>query len=204
MLTVTINSSTNRRVQFRMRVTAQNEVTLDIPSRASITVIADILSKQTLFLTKARQYTRFTLPQQITPQSKLFVWGIELQAGTVLSFKKNKSIKRDAIYTTLTPLLEQFISERVSHFIPLMSIRKVGNISYKLVKSQWGSCSRNGNLSFNKRLVHYPKETIEYVVVHELAHIHQHNHSPSFWKIVKQYYPNYKEAKRELRLGRCG
>ena len=60
---------------------------------------------------------------------------------------------------------------------------------------RWGSCSSKGNINFSWRLLMAPKPVIDYVVVHELAHLIQMDHSPKFWRIVERILPNYKEYK---------
>jgi predicted metal-dependent hydrolase len=64
---------------------------------------------------------------------------------------------------------------------------------------RWGSCSSNGNINFSWRLVMAPRQVIDYVVVHELAHLIQMNHSKRFWKIVERILPLYKEYKLWLK-----
>ncbi|MRR31656.1 M48 family peptidase [bacterium] len=66
-------------------------------------------------------------------------------------------------------------------------------------RTRWGSCSTRGTLSFNWRLIMAPPEVLNYVVVHELSHLLQPNHSPAFWKVVAQYYPSFKEARLWLK-----
>lgn len=66
-------------------------------------------------------------------------------------------------------------------------------------RTRWGSCSTSGTLSFNWRLVMAPPEILSYVVIHELSHMREPNHSPAFWKVVAQYYPNYREARAWLK-----
>jgi hypothetical protein len=66
-------------------------------------------------------------------------------------------------------------------------------------KTRWGSCSSRGTLSFNWRLVMAPPAVQTYVVIHELAHLKQPNHSPAFWQVVRQHYPEYKQARAWLR-----
>lgn len=65
-------------------------------------------------------------------------------------------------------------------------------------KTRWGSCSPKDNLSFNWRLVLGPEHVLEYVVVHELAHLEERNHSDKFWKKVKEMYPEYKKSNQWL------
>ena len=66
-------------------------------------------------------------------------------------------------------------------------------------KTRWGSCSSNGNLNFNNRLLFVRKELVDYVVVHELAHRKEMNHSNAFWNVVEKYMPDYKERRKKLR-----
>lgn len=65
-------------------------------------------------------------------------------------------------------------------------------------RSQWGSCSSLKNLNFNVRLIFLPEHLIEYVVVHEICHLKEQNHSKSFWKLVEKAVENYKECNKEL------
>ena len=66
-------------------------------------------------------------------------------------------------------------------------------------RTRWGSCSSRGNLGFNYRIVKLPPELAHYIVVHELCHLKEFNHSPKFWALVAQTCPNYRQARRLLR-----
>ena len=74
----------------------------------------------------------------------------------------------------------------------------ITSIKVREYKARWGSCSTNGDISFNWRLIMAPPEIIEYVIIHELMHLKEHNHSPKYWKHVKAAYPNIDEAKKWL------
>lgn len=67
------------------------------------------------------------------------------------------------------------------------------DITFKYNKSNWGSCSHTGHLNFSTRLFLAPQVVVDYVIIHELAHLKEHNHSPSFWKVVRYALPNYEE-----------
>jgi predicted metal-dependent hydrolase len=64
--------------------------------------------------------------------------------------------------------------------------------------SRWGSCSSTGNLSFSWRLVLAPHDVLDYVVVHEVCHLVEHNHGPSFWRLVERRRPRYREPRAWL------
>ncbi|TXD96214.1 M48 family metallopeptidase [Psychrobacter frigidicola] len=67
-----------------------------------------------------------------------------------------------------------------------------------VMKKQWGSCSTKGSLILNPHLVKAPKECIDYVILHELCHIAEHNHSEQFWRLLTQVMPNWREVKVKL------
>lgn len=66
-------------------------------------------------------------------------------------------------------------------------------------RTRWGSCSRSGGIRLNWRLIHLPLRLIDYVIVHELAHLEEMNHSPRFWSVVGRLLPDYRAARDELR-----
>ena len=72
------------------------------------------------------------------------------------------------------------------------------SVKVREYSARWGSCSTNGDISFNWRLIMAPPHIIEYVIIHELMHIKEHNHSSRFWDLVKSQYPNIKDAKQWL------
>ena len=74
-----------------------------------------------------------------------------------------------------------------------------GRITIREQKTRWGSCSSKGNLNFNWKLVLLAPELLDYVVVHELAHRREMNHSKNFWKIVEAELPDYREQRRRLK-----
>jgi predicted metal-dependent hydrolase len=72
-------------------------------------------------------------------------------------------------------------------------------IRVKRMKTRWGSCGPRGDININWLLALAPEPVLEYVVVHELCHIRERNHSPAFWSLVAQHLPGYAEERRWLK-----
>ena len=70
--------------------------------------------------------------------------------------------------------------------------KKYNKVKIKDLKSSWGTCGENGNLSFSWRLILAPKHVMEYIVVHELCHLVELNHSKKFWRLVTDLFPQKK------------
>ena len=75
----------------------------------------------------------------------------------------------------------------------------VSAVRISSAKTRWGSCSAKNAISYSFRLLYAPKEVVEYVVYHELAHIRQRNHSKKFWAEVERYCPNWKDKRKWLK-----
>lgn len=91
-----------------------------------------------------------------------------------------------------------FICLRVMYFSQLMNL-EYSDIKFRKMKSRWGSCSSRKVLTFNTELIKIKKELIDYVVVHELAHIQHMNHSKKFHDLVDKYLPDSKFYRQELK-----
>ncbi|MBQ1862551.1 MAG: M48 family metallopeptidase [Clostridia bacterium] len=94
---------------------------------------------------------------------------------------------------------KKVIPERVAYYAPTIGV-KYGRISIRKQKTRWGSCSAKGNLSFNCLLMLAPCEVADSVVVHELCHIKEMNHSKKFYDEVLKVFPSYKEQRNWLKI----
>lgn len=93
------------------------------------------------------------------------------------------------------------IKDRLDHF-NLVYRFTFRNITIRNQATRWGSCSRRGNLSFNYRIYKLPSHLADYIIVHELCHLGEFNHSPRFWNLVATTIPNYRELRHELKIYR--
>lgn len=75
----------------------------------------------------------------------------------------------------------------------------LNKINIRNQKTRWGSCSKKGNINFNYKIAFLPARLADYIIVHELCHLGEFNHSSSFWNLVAQTAPDYLEIRRELK-----
>lgn len=122
--------------------------------------------------------------------------------------KKQELVKNAHVPENFTENEAKILKERIKNIIEpiLEKYSKAMGVSYEKLsinsaKTRFGSCSSRKTLNFSYRLALYPYEAIEYVCVHELAHLTEMNHSKKFWAIVEKYLPDYKERKKLLKRG---
>lgn len=125
---------------------------------------------------------------------------VESHAGWVLQKLKESEArqKKTADIPKLTPVgiqgllrkAESYIPGRVAHFAPLVGVT-YGKITFRIYKSKWGSCMADGRLQFNILLMLAPDDVIDSVIVHELCHRKQMNHSALFYREVLKVMPDY-------------
>ena len=92
----------------------------------------------------------------------------------------------------------EMVKERIEYFNDFYNY-KWNKISVKNQKTRWGSCSQRGNLNFNYKIALLPQKSSDYIIVHELCHLGEFNHSQKFWDLVAKTVPDYKETRRDLR-----
>ena len=113
----------------------------------------------------------------------------ERHGGSVLSAGEVKALAEKAAAV---------LPEKVQHFAEQMDI-SYGRITIRSQRTRWGSCSAKGNLNFNCLLMLMPEEVQDYVLIHELCHRREMNHSAAFWAEVEQYCPDYRIHRKWLK-----
>ena len=103
-----------------------------------------------------------------------------------------------AEYKRVKKQAHALVEERLAHFNQAYGFLWK-RISIRNQKSQWGSCSKSGTLSFNYKLAMIPPELADYVIVHELCHVKEMNHGRRFWDLVSKTVPDWRERRLKLR-----
>lgn len=163
----------NRRTRrIRLAVKSDGSVVLTLPHRASLEVAKSLLVNKRDWILAARE-------RMLREPVKL------LMQGGVKEYEKNKEAAR------------RLITERVRYFQNIYAVT-YQKLSIRNQKTRFGSCSSRGHLSFNYRLIFLPEHLRDYVIVHELCHLRELNHSRKFWALVAQTVPDYRVKKHEL------
>ncbi len=103
-----------------------------------------------------------------------------------------------ADYERLAETARSLAKQRLIYFNERYNL-KFNRVAIRDQRTRWGSCSRKGNLNFNYRIALLPAHLADYIIVHELCHLAELNHSPKFWKLVARVLPDYAARRRELR-----
>jgi len=115
--------------------------------------------------------------------------------------KAPKDVTQEELFWLIDRFYKQKAMEKINPLVDTWSttMRLVpSHVGYRKAKTRWGSCSARNRISFNYYLMKLPLSLVEYVIVHELAHIRHKNHSADFWGLVREYMDDYKE--RDLKI----
>jgi len=162
---------------FRMSVFYDGRIYISIPTRASF-------KEAEMFFWKKREWVgRMLLRNQREGQN-------EDRQERIFQDKK--------IYTKAKKEARKIIQKKIDYFNKWYGFN-YEKIFIRKQRTRWGSCSGKNNLSFNVRIIFLPSHLQDYIVVHELCHLKEKNHSSRFWKLVERVMPDYKERRRELK-----
>ena len=167
------------RKTFGLEVTADLKVRARVPKRASDRQIKEFAEERKVWIVE-----KYLLQMERAKKK---------QDRPAADYEKDPKLEK--LYREKA---REQIEKRAAHFAALMGV-DYGRIAIRGQKRRWGSCSGAGNLNFNWKLALMPPEILDYVVVHELAHRKEMNHSPRFWAEVEKILPDYKERRKWLK-----
>lgn len=166
------------RKTLALEITGETEVLVRAPYRMREDVIRAFLAEKQDWLA-----AHLTLARERKAQR-------DKSAAKRMSQKELEALAEKAVRT---------IPMRVAYYAPLVGVN-YGRITIRNQKTRWGSCSSKGNLNFNCLLMLAPERVLDYVVVHELCHRLEMNHSPRFWAEVERVFPDYRSQKEWLKV----
>ena len=167
----------SNRKTVAIQVNSDLSVTVRAPYSASEKDIEEILKKKEAWISRHIEKIKKTKER------------FEAEPTEKLTREKVIALAEEAL---------KVIPERVEYFAKVIGVT-YGKITVRNQKTRWGSCSSKGKLNFNCLLMLAPPEVLDYVVVHELCHRKQMNHSKAFWLEVEKVLPNYKEVRKWLK-----
>jgi len=187
--------------------------------RVSQKRIEQLLLKKASWINKSREKFRDKKGKALdfTQECTLYFLGEPHLLQLVLHERKRTKIHFDGdvftlFYSTFDTRIFQkhidtFYKEEAKAYIPKITDKwaktmdlSTNSISFRKTKRQWGSCSAKNDLSFNTMMMKLPLDVIQYIIVHELAHIRHKHHQKSFWGLVEAYLPEYKTQVKELKM----
>ena len=121
-------------------------------------------------------------------------FAITLRVGT-----ENPDLIQDSLLSWYKQHADLKLTEKVKRYAKIMGVA-YASVGLKTYKSRWGSCSTEGDITFNWKIIMAPNRIVDYVVIHELCHLIHHDHSPKFWREVERIMPNYAECKDWLKV----
>lgn len=123
---------------------------------------------------------------------------ILIQVPTGLDQQQESTLIGKLLSRVFSSYFHKDISDRVHYYNKTYFQERIETIRLKNTLSNWGSCSSDNNINLSSRLLFAPTDVLDYVIVHELAHLKEMNHSDRFWKLVRDIMPNYKEKEKWL------
>lgn len=124
--------------------------------------------------------------------------GAQFQDGVLTVPIKPGGEARQAVRAALVRMAVDAFHQRLEHYAPMVG-RRPGRVTIREQRTRWGSCSNLGNLNFNWKLIMAPPQALDYVVVHELCHLFELNHSRRFWDRVAAVMPDYADQVKWLK-----
>lgn len=175
----------NRNIKVEIKRSNRKTIAIEIKPDTSVLVRAPIFMKD-------QEIQQFVKEKEN--------WIIEHLQRVEERQKKAEKVKKLTMEDVrqLADLALKEIPKKVRYYANLMNVQ-YGRITIRNQKTRWGSCSGKGNLNFNCLLMLAPNEVVDYVVVHELCHLIEMNHSKAFWNQVEQVMPHYKVHKQWLK-----
>jgi predicted metal-dependent hydrolase len=218
-ITYRVKRSRKRRKTISLQIRNEAEVIISAPYFTPVTEIDRFVEEKQTWINKVIQKQEKELAQckskeYETGEHFLYLgksYPLEVfsepfeNAGVVfwnnvlyLNTQGDKDLRKHYFISWYKKKAHDFVCQRVDFFSRMLKLR-YESIKITSAESRWGSCSEDNNLTFSFRLIMAPTEVIDYVIVHELMHIREKNHSSKFWRRVGEVIPEYRVHRRWLK-----
>lgn len=201
-----------RAKRYVLRVQPDGTLRVTVPRGGSRREAQEFVEKNRRWIERERRRVREEhAPRQWTPGSRILLRGHAVAVGVepgpkghVIRYGERRVVVlalddiRTAVEHDLRELARAELVPRLYELAAKHGLA-VRAVSIRNQRSRWGSCARNGRIALNFRLVQMPPEVRDYVLLHELMHLRQQNHSRRFWRLVASVCPHFREAERWLR-----
>lgn len=181
--------SASETYQYHITRSRRKTIAIQIKEDAGVEVRAP-------YFVSDRQIHSFVISKQDWIEKKRCEVLARLETLPTLTPKQQEKVR--CTEKKLRKAAREYIPYRVEYFHKFTGGRYTA-VSIRNQKSRWGSCSSNGSLSFNYRLMMAPAKILDYVIVHELCHLTHLNHSKQFWSMVESILPDYRESVKWLK-----
>lgn len=191
-----------RRMTLRLS-RLDGQATLTVPQRISDRTISEFLSDKETWLRQQLEQTPDRIvpmvgvnvlykgaPHTLTKGQKIQVLDGQISVPEIATTTRLRAFFKLQARDTIVPLVDTYTTKLNRH---------CNRLTLRDTRSRWGSCSQDGNLMFSWRLIMAPPAVLEYVVVHEVSHLVELNHSAAYWDVVESLMPNYRAHKNWLR-----
>ena len=191
----------NKNIYFRFN--EQNELVVTVHPRISTKKVLKLMKENEKSLVK--MYLRSKSKQDREDETRIL--GLKYDVKINESYR-NITFDEGTIYVNsrstldkyISNLTKQIFSEEINKILAIMPNIPEFTLRVRKMKSRWGVCNYvKKTVTLNSELIKYERSIIDYVIVHEFSHFTYHDHSSSFWTLVRTYYPDYKKARKELR-----
>jgi len=207
----------SKRRSISLSIDKDASLEIRAPLKASLKSIKDFIKENRTWIEKKmserkifiKKYSHLALPSKVVGGEKILYEGkvygmkisdcMEIIISDIIFFPR-KFIPLTKQYLTIWLKHKAFkkISERANHFASIARLQ-FKSITITSAKGIWGSCNAKGALNVNWRLIMAPPEILDYIIVHELIHLVEKNHSKTYWDKVKNVLPDYKEHEKWLK-----
>ncbi|WP_238883632.1 M48 family metallopeptidase [Clostridium sp. YIM B02551] len=210
----------SRRKKIAIKISEENEIIVLVPKYTTKKYIEEIVNLNKTIIEKKLLEAKVSKEKGILEKGYVFLLGEKIPIKLQYIYESNNRLKytgneievfifneEKSKETIIKNLLTEWYKKIGKAYLSKMLVEKAETLGFKFndvrvkdVNTRWGSCSSKGNINLNYRLIMMPEEVINYVMIHELCHLREMNHSKNFWMLVETFDGEYKKHREFLRV----